>query len=255
MDILSYNKQSWDKQVLNKNMWTIPVSPEEIEKARTGTFQIVLTPEKPVPMNWFPQPLKDKKVLALASGGGQQAPILAAAGALVTVFDNSPLQLAQDKLVADQNNLTLETIEGDMADLSVFADQTFDFIFHPCSNCFVPDIKKVWQEAYRVLKKGGTMVSGISNPINFIVDPELEEKGILQLKYKVPYSDITSLNDEERKRYTDKNEPLSFGHSLEDQIGGQINAGFSIIGFYEDGWHHTPLTKYMNGFIATRAIK
>ncbi|RYX99795.1 class I SAM-dependent methyltransferase [bacterium] len=255
MDILSYNKQSWDKQVLNKNMWTIPVSPEEIEKARTGIFQIVLTPEKPVPMDWFPQPLKDKKVLALASGGGQQAPILAAAGALVTVFDNSPLQLAQDKLVAEQNNLSLETIEGDMADLSVFADQTFDFIFHPCSNCFVPDIKKVWQEAYRVLKKGGTMVSGISNPINFIVDPELEEKGVLQLKYKVPYSDMTSLDEEERKRYTDKNEPLSFGHSLEDQIGGQINAGFSIIGFYEDGWQHTPLSKHMNGFIATRAIK
>jgi len=30
----------------------------------------------------------------LASGGGQQGPVLAAAGAHVTVFDNSPRQLA-----------------------------------------------------------------------------------------------------------------------------------------------------------------
>jgi 2-polyprenyl-3-methyl-5-hydroxy-6-metoxy-1,4-benzoquinol methylase len=70
-------------------------------------------------------------VLCLASGGGQQGPILAAAGARVTVFDNSPQQLAQDRFVARREGLTLETVEGDMRDLSVFADVSFDLIVHP----------------------------------------------------------------------------------------------------------------------------
>jgi ubiquinone/menaquinone biosynthesis C-methylase UbiE len=255
MDILSYNKSAWNKQVTEQNMWTVPVAAEIIASARQGNFQIVLTPVKAVPANWFPSPLPGKKVLALASGGGQQAPVLAAAGAIVTVFDNSPLQLEQDLLVARQNNLEIKTVEGDMADLSCFADETFDFIFHPCSNSFVPDVKKVWFEAYRVLKKGGSMAAGFCNPLIFTYDPDLAETGIIQLKYEIPYSDLTSLTDEERKRYTDKNEPLSFGHTLEDQIGGQIKAGFVISGFYEDKWEHSPLSKYISGYIATLAHK
>lgn len=256
MDILKYNREAWDREVSNGNMWTIPVSPEQIAQAKKGTWEIVLTPQKPVPRDWFP-PLKGKKVLALASAGGQQGPILAAAGAQVTVFDNSPAQLAQDSLVAEREHLEIELVQGDMKDLSRFANESFDLIFHPCSNCFVPDVKPVWKEAYRVLKKGGSLLSGFCNPIAFATDPELEAKGILQLKYKIPYSDLTSLTDEERKRYTDKGEPLAFGHTLEDQIGGQIHAGFVITGFYEDSWTQEAglIHKLMSCFIATRALK
>ena len=193
----------------------------------------------------------------MASAGGQQGPIFAAAGAIVTVFDNSLAQLAQDRLVAEREKLELELVQGDMKDLSRFADEQFDLIFHPCSNCFVPDILPVWKEAFRVLKKGGTLLSGICNPVAFAVDPDLEAKGIVQLKYKIPYSDLTSLTDEERKRYTDKGEPLAFGHSLEQQIGGQIIAGFVITGFYEDSWTEAngPIHKYLDCYIATRAWK
>ena len=80
-------------------------------------------------------------MLCLASGGGQQGPILAAAGANVTVFDNSPRQLAQDRLVADREGLAIETVLGDMADLSAFPDARFDLIVHPVSNVFVPDVR------------------------------------------------------------------------------------------------------------------
>ena len=79
--------------------------------------------------------------------GGQQGLILAAAGANVTVFDASEKQLLQDRIVADHNGLELEAIQGDMADLSYFEDTTFDFIFHPCSNCFAEDIRLMWREA------------------------------------------------------------------------------------------------------------
>ena len=103
-DILGYNRQAWDRQVERGNRWTVPVGPEAIARARRGDWSIVLTPTKPVPADWFP-PLAGLDVLCLAGGGGQQGPILAAAGARVTVFDNSPKQLAQDRLVADREGL------------------------------------------------------------------------------------------------------------------------------------------------------
>jgi SAM-dependent methyltransferase len=241
--------------VLQGNRWTIPVTPQEIADAKNGIWSIVLTPTKPVPRSWFPD-LRGLDLLALASGGGQQGPILAAAGANVTVFDNSPNQLARDREVADREGLVIATVEGDMADLSSFPSECFDLIVHPCSNCFVPDVRRVWREAARVLRRGGALLSGFCDPIIFAVDPDLEKQGIAQLKYGIPYSDLTSLTDEERRRYTDAGEPLSFGHTLEDQIGGQCDAGLTITGMYGDahvGDH--VVSKLMPCFYATRAIK
>lgn len=56
---------------------------------------------KSIPKNWFPT-LEGLKILCLASGGGQQGPILAAAGADVTVVDISQKQLEQDIYVAKE---------------------------------------------------------------------------------------------------------------------------------------------------------
>ena len=80
-------------------------------------------------------------------------------------------------------------------------------------------------------------------------------KGIFQVRHALPYSDLTSLTAEERQDYTDDLQPLEFGHTLEDQIGGQIDVGFAIVGFYEDVWPGTPLNEYLPTYIATRAIK
>ena len=254
LDVTDFNKNAWNKEVEKGNEWTIPVSPEEIAKARLGDFKILLTPTKPVPVAWFP-PFKSLKVLCLASGGGQQGPLLAAAGADVTVFDNSPRQLDQDRLVAAREKLQINTVEGDMVDLSAFQDSSFDFIVHPISNCFVPKIRPVWKEAYRILRPGGTMISGFCNPIRDSFDWDLFDQGIYQVRYPVPYSDLTSLTEEERAKRLDLNEPLEFGHSLEDQIGGQLDAGFHLVGFYEDVWEFEKISDYMPLFIATRALK
>jgi SAM-dependent methyltransferase len=225
-----------------------------VAEARRGEWSLLLTPTRPVPPTWFPD-LKGAHVLCLAGGGGQQGPILSALGAEVTVFDNSPLQLAQDQMVAERDGLSLQTVEGDMVDLSCFASGTFDLVFHPCSNGFVEAIRPVWQEAYRVLKAGGVLLSGFSNPLIYLFDPELEEQGLLQLRHSVPYSDLTSISPAEREKHF-PDHPVSFGHSLEDQIGGQLDAGFYLTGFYEDDWGGTaPLDKHIKGFVATRAIK
>jgi SAM-dependent methyltransferase len=255
MDVINFNKNAWNHLVDTQNPWTIPVSSEQVEEAKKGNWSVVLTPDKPVPSEWFPE-MKGLKILALASGGGQQAPIFAAAGAEVVVFDNSPRQLEQDNMVAKRDGLTIKIVEGDMTNLSLFPDGSFDLIFHPCSNLFVPDVNPVWREAFRVLKKGGAMLAGFCNPVSFTIDTELEKQGVIQMKYKIPYSDATSLSAEERVRLFGEDEPINYGHTLQDLIGGQLEAGFLITGFYEDSWKGSSLiNEFLSCYIATRALK
>ena len=254
-NIEDYNRKAWNKQVESGNIWTIPVSSEEVAAARQGEWKIVLTPTIPVPESWYPQPLQGKDVLCLASGGGQQGPIMAAVGANVTVFDNSPEQLKKDETVAARDGLKIRTVLGDMADLSVFADESFDLILHPVSNCFVPAVRPVWKEAYRVLRPGGALLSGFNNPVIYMFDVIRYEQGELVARHKIPYADKTHLSEEEYQSLLESGDPLEFGHTLEDQIGGQIEAGFLIAGFYEDDAPGELLAKYLPQFIATRAIK
>lgn len=107
MDIREYNHLAWDKQVESGNPWTVPVGLEAIAAARQGQWAIWLTTTKPVPHSWLPD-FPGKQVLCLASGGGQQGPILAAAGARVTVFYNSPKQLERDRMVAQREGLMIK---------------------------------------------------------------------------------------------------------------------------------------------------
>ena len=258
MDVRTYNRQAWERLVEQRNRWTVPVTTADIQRAKRDDWQIVLTPAKPVPRTWFPD-LQGTKTLCLASGGGQQGPILAAAGAKVTVLDASPRQLEQDQAVAERNGLELETVEGDMADLAMFAEATFDLIVHPCSNCFVPDVRPVWQECYRVLRPGGILLAGFANPVRYIFDDERMENGSLEVRHSIPYSDLVDLAEADRQSVIfDRNQPLEFGHTLEDQIGGQLDAGFVIAGFYEDRYNDVevdPLSKYLPTLIATKAVK
>jgi SAM-dependent methyltransferase len=254
MDIIAYNRRAWDAQVARANQWTVPVSSHAIAAARRGDWSIVLTPQRPVPRDWFP-PLKGAKTLCLAGAGGQQAPILAAAGAIVTSYDNSPRQLAQDRMVADREELPITTVEGDMRDLRTFSDQSFRLVFHPCSNCFVPDVRSIWTEVFRILEPGGILLAGFVNPAAYIFDDAAIERGELCVRHRLPYSDEMSLSDTERDALIRANEPFVFSHSLGDLIGGQTDAGLLIAGLYEDTWPNRIISEYLPTFIATRALR
>jgi SAM-dependent methyltransferase len=253
-NVREYNRYAWNRQVDLKNKFTVPVSSKEIASARKGKFSVLLTETKPVPLQWFPS-FKGLDLLGLACGGGQQGPVFAALGANVTIFDNSPAQLEQDRLVAQREGLAIRTVEGDMRDLSAFETESFDLIFHPVSNVFCPDVLPVWCEAYRVLRHGGLLLAGLANPIYYLIGTHADEQETLRLKYSVPYSDLKDLDPKDLDVCIEEGLPLEYGHSLTDLIGGQTDAGFAITGFYEDICPDSPVSKYHPTYIATRAIK
>ena len=256
MDVAHYNRRAWDHQVAEGNRWTVPVSAEQVAAARAGRLEVVLTPNLPVPRDWFPDDLAGVRVLGLACGGGQQGPLLAAAGAEVTIFDASERQLGQDRLVAEREGLALRTVQGDMRDLSAFDEGSFDLVFHPVSNCFVPDVLPVWREAARVLAPGGHLLAGFVNPFYFLFDDDALARGELEVRYRVPYSDLDQLDEAKREAFIAQEDPLMFGHTLEAQIGGQLAAGLELVGLYEDRWGAgKALDERIATFIATRARK
>ena len=253
IDLRKHNREAWARRVALGDRWTRPVSPEAIAAARAGRWSIYLSAGDPVPRDGFPE-LRGCEVLCLASGGGQQGPILAAAGASVTVLDFSPAQLAQDRLVAERDGLSIRLVEGDMADLGMFRDGSFGLIVHPVANTYIPEIRPVWAEAFRVLRPGGALLAGFINPFVFIFG-DYARYPELRVQYSLPFSELTSISPKERQQIIDDGDTFQFSHTLADQIAGQLEAGFLIDGFYEDHQEGHPAAPYMSTHMATRAIK
>jgi SAM-dependent methyltransferase len=257
IDLLDHNRSAWNRQAEQQCEWSRPVSAETIAAARAGTWQANLT-SGDIPASWLGD-VRGKKILCLAAAGGQQAPVLAAAGAEVTVFDFSDQQLAMDRMVAERENLPLTIIQGDMRDLSVFADACFDIVFHPISNLYVPDIRPVWRECYRVLKSGGKLLASFYNPIVFVGERNAEDakQGVIRPRFTMPYSELEHLSETDLAGKLERGEALVFGHSLSDQIAGQLVAGFVLTGFQEDMQPAARfvIDRYLPTFIATCAVR
>ena len=228
--------------------WGQAISHEEFNAARNGQWDVLLTPTKYVPHEWFGE-LKGKEVLGLASGGGQQIPIFSALGAKCTVLDYSGNQCESERMVAKREGYTVNVIQADMTKRLPFEDEAFDLIFHPVSNCYVEDVKPIFKECYRVLKKGGILLCGLDNGFAYIFD-ETETN----MKYTLPFNPL-----KDPVAYEDSiknNWGIAFSHTLEEQIGGQLEAGFILTDLYEDTSKNGVLHDYnVPTFFATRAVK
>jgi hypothetical protein len=116
-------------------------------------------------------------------------------------------------------------------------------------------VKPVWREAYRVVRPGGSLLAGFKNPVHYLFDFLALEQGEFRVAHRIPYSDLESLRDDERARLAERDSPLEFGHTLADQIGGQLAARFVLTGFYEDIDPDTILGQHIPSYLATKALK
>ncbi|MFA7589029.1 MAG: class I SAM-dependent methyltransferase [Acholeplasmataceae bacterium] len=242
------NAKMFDKWVKEGWEWGIPITEEQYREAKKGNWEMLLTPIKPVPKNWFPD-VNGIKVLGLASGGGQQMPIFVALGADVTCLDYSDEQLESERMVAEREGYHITLVKADMTQPLPFQDEEFDLIFHPVSNVYIEEVEPVFKECYRTLKKGGILLSGLDNGLNFAFD---DEEG--RIAFPLPFN---PLKDPEQYKFMIENDyGIQFSHDLEEQIGGQLKAGLTLVDLYEDT-NNTGYLKEKNipTFTATKAVK
>lgn len=221
------NAEAVDKWVAEGWEWGRPIDHDVFVRAANGDWQVLLTPLRSVPREWFGE-MRGKRVLGLASGGGQQMPVFAALGAGCTVLDYSPAQLNAERLVAQREGYEIAIVRADMTQPLPFEDASFDIIFHPVSNCYIRDVKSVWRECFRILKKGGRLLSGLDTGLNFLFDEEDETRLVRPLPFD-------PLVDEELYHLSVASDwGIQFSHTVEEQIGGQIEAGFLLRDIYHD---------------------
>ncbi len=254
--LLRHNRAAWNAQARAGSAWTRPVSAEQVARARAGAPPVILTPCRTVPPSWLDD-LAGRDVLCLAASGGQQAPLLAAAGATVVSLDLAEGQLASDRLVARREGLPLATVQADMRALPL-ADASFDLVVNPVSVCFVPDVRAVWAECARVLRPGGRLLCGVLNPAFYLFDPDLADReGRLAVRHRLPYAeDRPATLAPGRRQEIAAGDAREFSHTLGDLLGGQTAAGLAIVDLYEDGWPEgsgQPLDAFMPCFLATLA--
>lgn len=223
-DIFKQVENNIDKLVEKQVVWSSCATADDLQKARNGNLELKLGISKPVPKSWI-NDIQSKKVLCLAGAGGLQAPLLACAGANVTVVDISEKMLNKDREVAQQEELNIECVHGNMCDLSMFKDGTFDYIINPVSLMYVPDVLPVFKECFRVLRNSGVFIMAAPNPISYVCDYVADENGgYYKAVNRMPYRSTD---------FDEQGDWVEYGHTMEDYIGGQISCGFVITGYGE----------------------
>ena len=258
MEYTELNAKTIDKWIESGWEWGVPISHEEYINVQNGKWSLFLTPAKLVPKEWFlpylnNNTLDNVKILGLASGGGQQIPMLAAIGADCTVLDYSDKQLESERLVSKREGYTVNIVKADMTKRLPFEDNSFYIIFHPVANCYVENVYHVWNECFRLLKKGGLLIAGMDNGMNFLFDDIYDDNTQLVAVNKVPFNPLK--DPELYKKLISRDEGVQFSHTMEEQIGGQLKAGLVLTDIYEDRDREGLVKDYFPQYIATRAIK
>lgn len=221
-DIFAQVERNIDHLVENDVNWSACATPEQLQRARNGELTLAFGDGKAIPADWLGD-LRGKRVLCLAGAGGLQAPLLACAGADVTVLDLSEKMLDKDRAIAARENLPIRIEHGNMCDLSRFGDGSFDLVFNPPSLFYVPDVEVVFREVYRVLKKGGRFIMIASNPIAYVCDYD-EQLGCYKAVNRMPYCSAD---------HEDQGDWIEYGHTMESYLGGQLKCGFVLTGYME----------------------
>ncbi len=231
-DLLKHNKNRWEALAQARVQYSQPhldITPENALQA--------LDPD-PV---FLDSPFTDvagKDVLCLASGGGQQTAVFGLLGANVTVFDLSETQLLRDQEAANHFGYNLTVEQGDMQDLSRFADDSFDIVWQPFSINFVPDAAAVIHGVSRIIRPNGFYHLQFANPYWSMEPEDWTPQGYpvnqpyqngAQLHFADPFWTFT---DDEGNEHRVEG-PHEFLHTFSFMLNTLIRSGFIVLGMRE----------------------
>ncbi len=218
-EIAQYNIERWKALTKANALFTHPYFDLDVATARQK-----IDPEGQL------GEIRGKAVLCLAGGGGQQSAGFALLGATVTVVDLSEEQLQRDREVAAHYQVNIQTLQGDMRDLTHLPAQGFDIVWQPYSLNFVPDARLVFREVARVVRPEGLYRFNCANPfVSGLTEQDWNGEGYL---LKHPYRDGAELTYPDPPWVHASGEPIlrprEYRHTLSTLINGLIAQGFVI---------------------------
>ena len=210
-----HNRAAWDRLAKKQDRLAKPARDVDFENPLSSV-------DGP---GWLGGDIRGRRVLCLAAGGGRQGPIYAAAGAIVTVVDLSPVMLELDRSVATERGIELTTVEASMDNLSMLGNESFDIVIHPVSTCYVPDVRPVFAEVARVLVTGGIYISQHKQPTSLQTDIE-PVGGNYTIRHS--YYDKTPLPPVTKPNFIREDGTLEYVHRWEELLGAMCRAGLII---------------------------
>jgi len=246
-DVIKKNQQMWEGEVEAGEYYTIPDLDLNVDLLQQFADGELLGWDDEYGKNNNPllkkirqyeySDITGKKVLCLASGGGQQSAMFSLLGADVTVVDISQGQLDADIKAANHYGYAVKTILCSMTDLSVLEDEYFDLVHQPISICFVPDVALVYKEVFRVLKKGGKYHVDHINPATHPVSYDNDIDGWDGIGYRIssPYiSGPLRIDEKGNENMISGEVDGEFRHLFIDIFCKLTEAGFQIKYIWED---------------------
>lgn len=239
-DITRKTEEMWDQNAMTGGRYAVPSLDLDREQLRQFARGEIDQPETIIYPRSVLRDVEGKDVLCLASGGGHQSVVFGLLGANVTVLDLSAGQLNGDRVAAEHYGYDVRLVKGDMRDLSVFDDASFDLIYQPISITFVPDVKEVYREVHRVLRPGGVYSVHHCNPSTYPTSFVGGANGWDGEGYRIaePYMGGPILVDSDGRENMTCGEPIGeYRHLLRDIFGGLLELGFQITEVLEDPRH------------------
>jgi SAM-dependent methyltransferase len=212
---LYQNKKAWDERARSSGKYAVPASTTELADPLSVIDQC----------GWLKNSIAGSQLLCLGAGGGRHGALFAKLGAKVTVVDISGELLDLDRMVARKLNLDITCVETSMDNLSTLPNSHYDVVLQPVSSCYVPRVRKVFQEVARVIKPGGLFVSQHKQPCSLQASAfPLGNHYAIQERY-VSGTPLPVVSTSLHHREAGMAEYL---HTWEELIGGLCQSGFVI---------------------------
>ncbi|NQU04761.1 MAG: class I SAM-dependent methyltransferase [Calditrichaeota bacterium] len=233
-EIAIANKQLWEKEVREGCEYTIPWLDLDVDLLKRYADGELDPTQEPM-FTYLPSILldvKDKDVLCLALGGGQQSALFGLLGARVTVLDLADGMIEGDRKAAAHYGYEVTAVQGDMRDISCLKNETFDYV-QGGFLCYIPDVREVYSGVARVLRRGGIYASAHEDP------------GLGFVEWDGNSYRITRKFDEKIEYREDGG--IEFRHYMSDIFNGLIEVGFSIKRVHEFPHYQPPDSKALPG--------